>query len=163
MRHSNIVLTPFVVIVAAVLVAGCAGGDANKTVVRGYLETLLLEQDWQRWDEYFAPDARINDSPRAREILSSMGRGLKGAFPDLELEILDQIAERDTVATRVRFRGTHLGAFDATAPTGEVVSFDAVLVDRLEDGRVIESWHQVDVMGLSRRVRAIAAGRQRAE
>ncbi|WP_405221110.1 ester cyclase [Lentisalinibacter sediminis] len=141
------------------LFAGCNAGADDKALVRGYLQTLVIEGRWEDWDRYFAPGATVNGSRHAREVLSSIGRGLHGAFPDLTLEVLEQIAEDGRVATRVRFSGTHEGVFDATPPTGARVSFEGLLLDRIEDGRVVESRQQLDMLGLSRRVKGIAAGR----
>lgn len=141
------------------LLAACDSGADDKALVRGYLQTLVVEGRWEEWDRYFAPDARVNGSRHAREVLTSIGRGLHGAFPDLELEVLEQIAEDGRVATRVRFSGTHEGVFDATPPTGARVSFEGLLLDRIEDGRVIDSRQQLDMLGLGRQVRGAAAGR----
>jgi predicted ester cyclase len=141
------------------LLAACDSGADDKALVRGYLQALVIEERWQDWDRYFAPGASVNGSRHAREVLSSIARGLHGAFPDLELEILEQIAEDGRVATRVRFSGTHDGVFDATPPTGARVNFEGLLLDRIEDGRVIDSRQQLDMLGLARRVRGAAAGR----
>ena len=141
------------------LLAACGSGADDKALVRGYLQTLIVEGRWEEWDRYFAPDARVNGSRHAREVLSSIGRGLHGAFPDLELEVLEQIAEDGRVASRVRFTGTHEGVFDATPPTGARVSFEGLLLDRIEDGRVVDSRQQLDMLGLGRQVRGAAAGR----
>lgn len=138
------------------LLAACDSGADDKALVRGYLQALVVEERWQDWDRYFAPGASVNGSRHAREVLSSIARGLHGAFPDLELEILEQIAEDGRVATRVRFSGTHEGVFDATPPTGARVSFEGLLLDRIEDGRVIDSRQQLDMLGLARRVRGAA-------
>jgi predicted ester cyclase len=154
--HPALLLLPLLLVC---LLAGCDSGADDKALVRGYLQTLVVEGRWEDWDRYFAPDARVNGSRHAREVLSSIGRGLHGAFPDLELEVLEQIAENGRVATRVRFSGTHEGVFDATPPTGARVSFEGLLLDRIEDGRVVDSRQQIDMLGLGRRVRGAAAGR----
>ena len=145
---------------AAVCVAACSAGETDKRLVRAYLEALVLEQRWQDWERYYAPGASLNGSRHAQDVMSAMARGMHAAFPDLSIEILEQVAEDGRVATRVRFSGTHEGAFDATPPTGEAVSFQAVFMDRVRDGRVVESWHQVDLIGAMRQVKAISA-RQR--
>lgn len=150
---------PILPLLLLLVLAGCDSGDDDKALVRGYLQALVIEGRWEDWDRYFAPGATVNGSRHAREVLSSIGRGLHGAFPDLALEVLEQVAEDGRVATRVRFSGTHEGVFDATPPTGARVSFEGLLLDRIEDGRVVESRQQLDMLGLSRRVKGAAAGR----
>lgn len=150
---------PILPLLLLFVLAGCDSRDEDKALVRGYLQALVVEGRWDDWDRYFAPGATVNGSRHAREVLSSIGRGLHGAFPDLTLEVLEQVAEDGRVATRVRFSGTHEGVFDATPPTGARVSFEGLLLDRIEDGRVVESRQQLDLLGLSRRVKDTAAGR----
>lgn len=150
---------PILPLLLLFVLAGCDSRDEDKALVRGYLQALVVEGRWDDWDRYFAPGATVNGSRHAREVLSSIGRGLHGAFPDLTLEVLEQVAEDGRVATRVRFSGTHEGVFDATPPTGARVSFEGLLLDRIEDGRVVESRQQLDMLGLSRRVKGAAAGR----
>jgi len=153
-------IAPLVLVCALVsLLAACDSGPDDKALVRGYLQTLVIEGRWEEWNRYFAPGATVNGSRHAREVLSSIERGLHAAFPDLELEVLEQVAEDGRVATRLRFSGTHEGAFDATPPTGARVSFEGLVLDRIENGRVTESRQQLDMLGLSRQVRGIAAGR----
>lgn len=60
---------------------------------------------------------------------------LTAAFPDLRVRIDDLIAEEDKVAARLLFSGTHQGPFRDFAPTGHLVSFGAIRIYQLADGR----------------------------
>jgi predicted ester cyclase len=44
---------------------------------------------------------------------------MRHAFPGLQADIEDIVAAQDTVAARVRFRGTHAGKFLGFAATGQ--------------------------------------------
>lgn len=63
---------------------------------------------------------------------------LTEAFPDGTYTNDDIIAEGDKVVTVGRFRGTHLKPFHGMPPTGKPVTFVAVHVDRVADGKIVE-------------------------
>jgi predicted ester cyclase len=65
---------------------------------------------------------------------------LRPAFPDLRVEILDQVAEGDKVVTRKRIVGTHRGPLAGIAPTGLPVGIEVIDIVRLRDGRYLEHW-----------------------
>lgn len=49
-------------------------------------------------------------------MLATFNNVLRPAFPDLRVEVHDQIAEADKVTTRKTFRGTHPGAVAGRCP-----------------------------------------------
>lgn len=80
----------------------------------------------------------------AREFV----RAARAAFPALDVTTEDLIAEGNRVCRRTRFTGTHEGEFMGIAPTGNTVDVPGVLIYRIEDGRIVESWGQNDLMGM---------------
>jgi predicted ester cyclase len=77
------------------------------------------------------------------------------AFPDLRLTVQDIVAEGDTVAARVAFRGTHRGEFQGIPPTGKEVAFSSMEFNRVVDGKVEEHWVELDLLGLMQQLGAI--------
>lgn len=77
------------------------------------------------------------------------------AFPDMTVEIFDQVAEGDLVTTRKAFHGTHTGDFMGIPPTHKRVRIDVIDIIRLQDGRFVEHWGIVDQMGLMGQLEAI--------
>ena len=73
-------------------------------------------------------------------MLFTFNRVLRPAFPDLSVEIHDQIAEGDKVTTRKTVRGTHRGELLGVAPTGKHVEIDVIDIVRLAEGRYVEHW-----------------------
>lgn len=65
---------------------------------------------------------------------------LRPAFPDLRVEVLDQVVEGDKVVTRKRIVGTHRGPLAGVAPTGLPVAIEVIDIVRLRDGRYLEHW-----------------------
>jgi len=73
-------------------------------------------------------------------MLFTFQRVLRPAFPDLKVEIHDQVSEGDKVTTRKTLRGTHRGELLGIAATDEAVTIDVIDIVRLEDGRYAEHW-----------------------
>jgi predicted ester cyclase len=63
--------------------------------------------------------------------------GLHAEFPDIRVEIESMVAEGDTVAVRLTFRGTH-------APTGQRATWPEMVFTRVSDGKAAESWQVTD-------------------
>lgn len=70
------------------------------------------------------------------------------AFPDLEDTIEDQIAEGNKVATRFASRGTHKGKLMGIEPTNKKLTWSGIVIDRIESGKIIETWVNWDLYGL---------------
>jgi steroid delta-isomerase-like uncharacterized protein len=80
----------------------------------------------------------------AREFLETVRR----AFPDMQVEVHEILAEGDAVAARVTYRGTHSDEFlgiPATSRTAEVSGVDFM---HMRDGKQIAHWGGPDMAGL---------------
>lgn len=73
---------------------------------------------------------------------------MRVAFPDLRAKIEDQMGEGDKVATRVTFQGTHKGEFRGIPPSGKSVSYTGIAIDRIRGGKVVEMWHEANIISL---------------
>lgn len=58
------------------------------------------------------------------------------------------IAEGDKVVDRWTMRATHTGPFMNMPPTGKQVTFTGMDIARVENGKIVEYWHQQDGLGL---------------
>jgi predicted ester cyclase len=113
--------------------------EENKAISNRVAEAIG-RGDLDAFDELFAPDL-------AEEFKRSIGE-IRRAFPDYAGTNVDQIAEGDRVANRFVFLGTHLGEFMGVAPTGKRVEFVGNSIDRVVEGRIVESWVEVDLLGV---------------
>lgn len=79
-------------------------------------------------------------------------------FPDFHVIVEDEIAEGDRVVQRLTVRGTHRGELLGVAPTGRPVEFSAIEINRAgPDGKFVEHWSSVDLLGLLHQLRALPA------
>jgi predicted ester cyclase len=120
--------------------------DENKAVSNRVLEAIG-KGDLDAFDEFMAPEL-------AEEFKRDIAE-IRQAFPDYAGTNVDQIAEGDKVANRFVALGTHLGEFMGVAPTGIRVEFIGNSIDRVVDGKIVESWVEVDLLGVLRQLGAV--------
>jgi steroid delta-isomerase-like uncharacterized protein len=80
-------------------------------------------------------------------------------FPDLNFEAQDVFASGAKVVARVRYTGTHKGAFMGMPATGKRV--DVQLIDMFQfgdDGRVHEHWGVIDALAMMQQLGAVPQG-----
>ena len=117
----------------------------NKAVVVRFNKEVIERGDEAAFRELMAPDfVNRTASPGAptgpEGMFNTFNRVLRPAFPDLSVEIHEQIAEGDKVTTRKTIRGTHRGDLFGVAPTGKSVAIDVIDIVRIADGRYAEHW-----------------------
>ena len=130
----------------------------NKAVVLRFVEEVVNRGDARLLADLVAarhvrhaPDGDLYGPEGVRIDVAEWRSG----FPDLRLEVEDQVAEGDRVASRFVLRGTHRGPFLGVAPTGRPVAVAGVSIDRLAGGRLAESWISLDALGLLRQIGAL--------
>src|SRR5262249_8005241 len=72
----------------------------------------------------------------------------RGAFPDLHMDIDDQVGEDDLVVTRWTLTGTQNGAFGDIPATGRPIRVKGITIYRFDKGKVAEEWMNWDALGL---------------
>lgn len=112
-----------------------------KEVVRGYMEEILNQGNFERYDAFFPREFWFNGRILDRIGLMRVRVSFAEAFPDFHMTIEDQIVEGDRVATRVTITGTHQGEFRGVPATDRAVAYAGIAIDRIVDGKVREMWH----------------------
>ena len=74
--------------------------------------------------------------------------GFRAAFPDGFFATQDFVVEGNQVAVRSTGTGTHEGDFLGIAGTGRPVEFQTIDIHRIEDGRIIETYHVEDLLSV---------------
>jgi steroid delta-isomerase-like uncharacterized protein len=120
----------------------------NKVVMRTLI-AALNDGDPAAYDQAMTPDViiHIESDPtpfKGTRWLKQDDGLLHGAFHDLTIQIESMTASGDRLATRLRFRGTHSGAYMGVPGTGQVYDWSGVVIDRFEDGKIVERWMNTD-------------------
>ncbi|HEX6556104.1 MAG TPA: ester cyclase [Ktedonobacteraceae bacterium] len=95
--------------------------------------------------------------------LSDWTTGYEAAFQNLTRNILIPLADlhmtveeivegEDAVVVRQRIEATHVNEFLGIPATGRHVSWDAVTMVKVKDGRVVENYTLLDLYGILRQI-----------
>lgn len=134
--------------------------EANKALVRRFIELGWGRSDEAVFDECMDPDCHRHRAGAVTSGQSDAKQAMKlvrAGIPDLEVTIEQLIGDGDVVAVRSISRGTHLGEYIGVAPTGRRVEIAAVDFYRIANDRIVESWHNVDELGLLRQLGVLPA------
>lgn len=135
--------------------------EANKAVVRRYIEENFNQGNLELIDEFFSADSvfQAPHSPelRGREERKEFEASLRKAFPDLHYSIDELIAEGDKVVMRWSFEGTHQGEWQGISSTGKKVSCGGTSTFRIANGMITEEFVQWDALGFMQQLGAMPA------
>jgi predicted ester cyclase len=137
------------------------GIDDNKALARAGI-SIWSTGDFSRIADIFAPSYVMHQHHHADaagdldiKALEDFAREFRRGFPDFKDTIDLQLAEGDLVATRFTSSGTHTGMIQSIAPTGRKLSWSGIVIDRIEGGRITESWANWDMLGMLQQLGAI--------
>lgn len=72
----------------------------------------------------------------------------RAAFPDSHVVFDELIACGDTIVGRWHATGTHTGDLPGLAATGKRIAISGITIYRLAEGRIVEAWEQLDMLGM---------------
>ncbi len=126
--------------------------EDNKALVRRFYEEVFNQKNTAAIDQFFAPNIVDHASPPGipggiEGQKQLIGMYLTG-FPDLHFTFEDMIAEGGKVVTRITASGTQQGAFMGISPTGKHTTITAIDILRIEGGKFVEHWLEMDTLGV---------------
>jgi steroid delta-isomerase-like uncharacterized protein len=133
--------------------------EANKTISRRLVEEVFNEGKYDLIEEIIVATF-VNHDPATGDVTGIDGvrqniDGYRSAFPDIKITIEEQIAEGNLVATRWTAKGTHKGELMGIAATGKEATVTGLTLDKIKDGKIVESWNNWDTFGLMRQLGVI--------
>jgi steroid delta-isomerase-like uncharacterized protein len=148
MRNVLLATLAGLIILADFTPASAADLDANKRLVRAYIDTAINKRDPDTAVQYLAAEF-VEHNPRLppgaagkKQFIASLLAG----FSDYHGEIQQMVAEDDMVVTRTRWTGTQDGPFAGRPATGNKLDFTTADFYRIENGKLIEHWDVVDTL-----------------
>lgn len=94
-------------------------------------------------------------NPRDHESYKAFFREFQKAFAEIDFSVESLIADERFVAVRWHLAGTHVGGFAGAPPSGDRIAFDGLVLYRLEEGLIAETWLRLDEIGLLRQIGAL--------
>jgi steroid delta-isomerase-like uncharacterized protein len=135
--------------------------ETNKTLARRFFEEVFGKGKLNVLDEIIAKD-HVNSGPGTPPELAPGLEGTKqlvtmyrNAFPDLRFTIDEQLAEGDKVVTRWTAHGTHQGELAGIPATGKSSTVTGIVVDRIANGKIAETWGIFDQFGMMQQLGVI--------
>lgn len=130
----------------------------NKEAVRRHLDLSWNKREIAGLDEVWAIDAIlhlpggtvIRGSASIKQYLDAS----VGAYSGRKLVIEEIIGDGETVATRWTFTGVHVGQTLGVEPTNNRVTITGMDFYHMHEGKIIEEWIEIDLMGLMRQLGA---------
>ena len=132
--------------------------DQNKSIVRRFIDEIFVQGRRETVDELLADDFVAHTWPSTGhpkdDLKSAIDRTSKGlANPVFTIE--DMIAEGDRVAVRLTAAATQVGEMMGMPASGKRYEIGEIHIFRVDDGKVVEHWHQFDQMGMMKQLGAM--------
>jgi steroid delta-isomerase-like uncharacterized protein len=116
-----------------------------KTLVRRLVDEVINAGDLDALDDIASPAL-------ARSVRRAFDQ-FRTAFPDWRQEIVELVAEADTVVARFRCTGTHEGTWHGLPATGRTMRVDEVYFFRVKNDRLHRVWGLEDTRTRYRQLR----------
>jgi predicted ester cyclase len=136
--------------------------EKNKATCRDFIQQIFNEGDLSSIRDFVSSDSlhhELDDtsvpSGHSPEWFADMIHLYRLAFPDLRVEIQDQIAENDRVVTSLRMQGTQTGPLLGIGVSGKPVDVSGIRIDRLAENKIAESWFHWDGLGMLQQIGAL--------
>ena len=121
---------------------------------------------WNRGDLDVVDEIMASDAPYHgphmpnglgdRESWRGAIAGYRGAFPDSHVTFDELTVVGDTVVGRWRATGTHTGPLPGLPPTGKPIAIGGITIYRIADGKIVEAWEQLDLLGMWRQLGVVS-------
>jgi|SRR5215204_56729 len=139
--------------------------EENRALIQRFVEEAFNPGNLDVVDEIYAPvyvghtAGFPEQSPDPEGVKEFVGL-YRRAFPDLHTTIEDIVTEGDKVAYRWTAVGTHQGELLGVPPTSNRMEITGITIERIEDGRIVETWNNFDQLGMMRQIGAMPAPEQ---
>jgi len=148
------------------LMAGCQDKAAMEELEAMKAQAALEEQNkgivlkaneaWNRGDiesikEIYSPDYVWHFAGEGILSLEDLIEDIeweKTTYPGKIISNEDLISKGDKVICRYIFRGTHEGDREGIPAKGKKVEMEGILIDRIENGKIVESWEVADLLSV---------------
>jgi len=129
----------------------------NKEMVRNTLQKIWNRGDFSAIENRFSSDyvGHSITPVRGPEGARQFAAVVRGAFSGYRYTVEDEIGEGDRVVHRWTATGIHEDEFQGIPATGKEVKISGMSIYRVADGKFIEGWTTVDMLGVMRQLGAV--------
>jgi predicted ester cyclase len=119
-----------------------------KTVVKEFWETYGRGELDQAWRTYVAEDIVVHAPPPMeldRDSWLATEKSFFAAFENIEVKVLDQVAEEDKVASRWCMTARQSAAFYGVPSRGRTATVTGTFIDLIRDDKIVEHWSEMSL------------------
>jgi predicted ester cyclase len=123
----------------------------NKAITRRFFEEVWNKGNLAVADEIFHPQATSPSAPQlptGGEGVRFIASAFRNAMPDYKIKIIDLLADGDYVLINFSQTGTQSGELMGIPASGKQATWGEIGILRFAGGQVVESWYNVDMLGL---------------
>ncbi len=126
--------------------------EANKILVRRFVEEVLNKRDWGAAGEICGQEfvfrawhwPELQGPAAVKQYVAAV----QSICPDFKYSIEEMVAEGDNVYVRWTFAGTHKGEVMGIAPTGKFSTTPGATLFRITGGKIVEHLGYWDALGM---------------
>ena len=123
--------------------------ERNKALARRFFEECVNRRNVALMDELVSPRfvnrSALPGVPADRDGYKRQVATFVTEFPDIHLTIEDMIVDGDKVAVRLTASGTNRSV-------GREATWPAILIFRIDAGKIVERWETRDDLGMMRQL-----------
>jgi len=137
--------------------------EENKAVVRRWFDEVMTQGNISTVDlicmqchpGFTVINGIVDNPPPGMDGVKELVKLFRNAFPDMRFNIEEQIAVGNKVTTRLTIHGTHHGDFMGIPASGKPVSFSAISIWEVADGKLLQERVNWDALGALQQLGAI--------
>lgn len=130
----------------------------NKALARREQEAFWAGGDASIAHDLFAPQVTEGDGRMVSLAdLTAQMQMQRRTAPDVQIRVLEQVAESDLVVSRLEITGTHLGEWQGIPPTGKRFVMSGMVMRRIAGGKIVERWDNLDWLSVFQQLGLIPA------
>ncbi len=134
--------------------------EKNKLIIRAFLETVRSGKSPDDAKQYMADSILAHQLnvenettvKRTPENYASHIKEFLKMYGQFSFEIKEILADGDKVYARWIQKGKHISDIDGYLPTGKPINEIASSVYRLQNGKIVEYWIQIDRLGFEKQL-----------
>ena len=126
--------------------------DQNKAIMQRMIDEIWNKGNLAVADELFSPEHTSPSAPmlpKGPESVKMLTRMFRAAMPDYHIDIDMMVSDENQVAGRFTQSGTHSGEeLMGMAASGRKATWTEIGVLRIQEGKIVESWYEVDMLSM---------------
>lgn len=141
--------------------------EEHETLMHRWFEEVWNKGREEAIDEMFAEDGIGHGLPtetgepiRGPQDFKPFFRKFREAFPNIKVTVGETVSDGDRIAAVCHVTGSHEGEGIGMTPTNQPIDFTGIVMIRLKDGKIVESWNSFDFMRMYTQLGALTLNLQ---